>query len=63
MKTSWDKIFDPHSLAPLTPEEEEQSWQELFCASRENEALLAAPEHQRVMHKIEEQLRRAERAE
>ena len=63
MKTTWDKIFDPDSSAPLTSEEEEQSWQELLIAYRENETLLAAPEHQRVMHKIEEQLRRAEPTE
>ena len=60
MKTSWDKIFDPHSNASLTSEEEEQSLEELLLAYRENEAVLSAPEHQRVVNLIEELLLREE---
>lgn len=60
MKTTWDKIFDPHTNAPLTSEEEALSLEELLLAYRENEALLSAPEHQRVVDIIEEQLLREE---
>jgi len=63
MKTTWDKIFDPHSSAPLTSEEEEQSLEELLLAYRENEALLSAPEHQRLVDIIEERLLREELTE